>query len=330
MMKKMFTAMAIAAAMTAVLSIGTLAAEAEKVEAGGLVFEIPGEFKDLVTVQTEGLPAGTLISVSETASIEASKALGENYDGAGWLFSISRAPEPKVKEMRCGDMSGIEIFAEDDDMCYMFEHPTDVRLVRESNEEMTAATEQWTQLTEWASADVRETTLLNNPQLDPEFYSNTDLDILLARAAYMGDVNYEIRSLEFGTLNPSVYGVYDGLEDLTEDVTFRVVDDLPEEEQPDGEYIVLAFDDENVQYDFFLGQGMGNYVREVRTFDDGETMETLYEATFTDPGKTATGEMKEWAASIMHSRDGGDYIDDDRYDDYDDYDDADDFFDFDD
>ena len=85
-MRKMMITAAMAAVVTAALSFGTMASEDTKVEAGGLVFDIPAEFKDLVTVETEGLEPGELIRVSETASIEAAEAMGGNTDGAGWLF----------------------------------------------------------------------------------------------------------------------------------------------------------------------------------------------------------------------------------------------------
>ena len=49
MKKKIMMTAAIAAAMTAAISFGTMAEENEKIEAGGLVFEIPAEYRDLVT-----------------------------------------------------------------------------------------------------------------------------------------------------------------------------------------------------------------------------------------------------------------------------------------
>ena len=77
-MRKMMITTAMAVAVAAALSFGAMASEDTKVEAGGLVFDIPAEFKDLVTVETEGLEPGELIRVSETASIEAAEAMGED------------------------------------------------------------------------------------------------------------------------------------------------------------------------------------------------------------------------------------------------------------
>lgn len=306
MMRKVWLAAAMAAVMTAAASTGVMAAENEKIEAGGIVFEIPAEYKDLVTVQTEDLEADTLISVSETASIEAAKALGEERDGAGWLFSISRITDDALKQLRCGDMSGMEVFAEDGDMYYVYNHPTDVCMVRETNEDMKADMEQWSELNEWGYGEMRETILADNPQLEAKAYSNTDLDVYLARAAFEDGTRYEIRSLDFGTLDPTVYGEDDYLDDLTEDVIYERIEDLPADEAPDGEYIVLAFDEGTMRFDFFPGENDQNFIRAERDMDDGETIETLYKASFEDPDKTAYGVIKEWSDSMTRTDDEGD------------------------
>lgn len=301
-MKKMIITAALAVAATMALSFGAMASEDTKVEAGGLVFEIPAQYKDLVTVETEGLEAGELIRVSETASIEAAKAMGEEENGAGWLFSISGIQENELGKLRCSDMSGREVFAEDEDVYYMFNHPTDVRLLRETNEEMDEAMDQWTALNEWANGEVRDAVLADNPRLEKEICSNTELDMYLARARYDG-LKYKIRSLEIGEMDPTVFGEDDFLDEMTEDVSFEEVTDLSDVEQPDGEYIVMAFDDENVRFDFFLGEGLENYIREVKTTDDGEEVETLYRAIFEDPEESATGIMREAIASMAHTDD---------------------------
>ena len=301
-MKKMMITAALAVAATMALSFGAMASEDTKVEAGGLVFEIPAQYKDLVTVETEGLEAGELIRVSETASIEAAKAMGEEENGAGWLFSISGIQENELGKLRCSDMSGREVFAEDEDVYYMFNHPTDVRLLRETNEEMDEAMDQWTALNEWANGEVRDAVLADNPRLEKEICSNTELDMYLARARYDG-LKYKIRSLEIGEMDPTVFGEDDFLDEMTEDVSFEEVTDLSDSEQPDGEYIVMAFDDENVRFDFFLGEGLENYIREVKTTDDGEEVETLYRAVFEDPEESATGIMREAIASMAHTDD---------------------------
>ena len=305
MMKKLLFTAAVAAAVTMAACACAMAEETEKMEAGGLVFEIPAEYKDIVTVQTEDLQPDEIIRVSETASIEAAKAMGEEEEGAGWLFSISHISDLELGELRCGDMSGREVFAEGDDgVTYLFNHPTDVRLIRESDEEMNKAMDQWAELNNWAFEDVRMSILADNPQLELKTYSNTELDMYLARARFGGE-QYEIRSLYTGEFTDSIFQGDDAaLEALTEGVFYEDVTDLPDEEKPDGEYIVMAFDEDNVQFDFFLGEGLENYIREVKSLDDGEKMETLYRANFKDSGKTSTGIMKDWIEENSHTDDG--------------------------
>ena len=301
MMKKVLAAI-MTAAMAAALSIGAAAGEDGKIEAGGLVFEIPEEYKSLLTVQTEDLSPDTLITVSETASIEAAEADGQNIPGPGWLFSISRIPEDELKRLRCGSMDGMEVFARDDSgIYYVYNHPTDVRFVREQYEDIDEDLKQWGELNDWAFGTVREEVLKDNPQLEKKTFGNTSLDMFLARAAFEEGIHYEIRSLYFGTLDPTVNGENDNLKDLIEGVSYETIYDLSPEETPDGEYIVLAFDDDGVQFDFFLGEGMENYIRQVTYLDNDETSEILYKAVFEDPEKTSTGIMKEWAASMTQA-----------------------------
>ena len=112
-------------------------------EADAPQLTVPEEYKDELIVKTgeeTGIEGG-LFSYYEKASVEAEKALagedGEAYDGAGWLFAIGTVSAEKLHEMLCGDMSGAEVFAEDEDgNYYIFYHPTDVRIVREDNTTM--------------------------------------------------------------------------------------------------------------------------------------------------------------------------------------------------
>ena len=303
MKKIMITA--IAATMAILASTAAMADDGRKVEANGVSFEIPAQLADLVTVETEGLSDGRLVNVYETASVEAAKALGEESDGAGWLFGISRISEDQLKELRRGDMSGMAVFAEDDDMYYVYCHPTDVRMLRESNEAMDADMDQWTELNQWAFENVMEEITGNNPELEPEVFTNTSVDIYLARAAYDPETHFEIRSLQFGDQQPE--GPYDDdfIEDLAEDFTFQMLDD--DEEAPDGEYIVLAFEEDGVRFDFFLADGKEDFVREVHTLDDGEEFETLFVSSRkdADDGESTTGIMQAWCDAIQN----GDYDD---------------------
>ena len=296
MFKKVFTAVMAAAAMTAMAAGFAMAQENEKVEAKGLIVEIPAEYKDLVTVKTEDLDEDTLISVSETASIEAAEKSGEKHEGAGWLFDIVRMPEEKLEQLRCGGMDGMEVFAEDEDVFYLFCHPTDVRFVREQYEDIEEDMAQWGKLNEWASGEVRSAILQDNPQLEAKQFTNTSLDMHLAQAAFGKDVHYEIRFLGYDPMDPSALGEDDHIEDLTDDVTYE---ELFDQEAPDGEYIVMYFNDDDVRYDFFLAKDYDNYIREVRKIGDGEEYSTLYKATFEDNDKTSTGIMRAWLEELV-------------------------------
>ena len=233
--------------------------------------------------------------------MEASEKLGENHDGAGWIFSITKVPEQKMKELRCGGMDGMDVFAEDDDFFYVYNHPTDVRIVREAQEDYQAGLEQWTMINEWAGQEVRQEILASNPDLDEEFFTNTSLDMYLAQAAFKPGTKFELRSLDFGAeaLDPAALKEDDFIEDLANDVTYEV---LPDAQAPDGEYVVLAFDDngEEVRYDFFKAEGARNLIRETRKVGD-EEYTTIYQANFKDADdadKTTTGIVEEWCKEI--------------------------------
>ena len=305
-MKKIMTGMMVATALMAFGTIGVFADDAHTVDVQGVKFEIPEELADLLTVKTEDLEAGELVSVYETASLEAAEALGEENEGAGWIFSISTLPEGQVKELRCGGMDGMEVFAEDDDISYLYNHPTDVRMVRESNEEMTEGMDQWSAINEWAGQEVRGEIIANNPELDVEFYTNTDLDMHLAQAAYKPGTKFELRSLDYGpdALDPKSLNEDDYIENLAEDFTYEI---LPDAEAPDGEYYVLAFDDdgEEVRFDFFKDPDGSNLIREVRMIGD-EEYETFYQANpkeADDADKTTTGIVAAWCEAIATGED---------------------------
>ena len=302
-MRKMMTGMMLAAAVAALGASGVFADGVEKVDVQGIRFEIPEEISDLVTVETEGLDENELVSVYETASIEAAEAMGKDYDGAGWIFSIVTVPKDRLKEMRCEDMFGLNIFAEDDDIYYGYNHPTDVRLVRESDEEMTEAREPWIKINEWAAQEVRQEILANNPELDEETYTNTDLDIFLARAAYQPGTEYELRALDFGpdALDPTTLDEDDYIEELAEDFTYEI---LPDAEAPDGEYYVIAFNpgDDETRFDFFKDPENQNLIRQVMKIGDKEH-ETFYMANpkeEDDADKTTTGIVAAWCEAIAN------------------------------
>ena len=300
MKKKTMTCTILAATVTMLGAAGVFAQSTDRVEAQGIAFELPEEIRDLVTVRTDGLEADELVSVYETASLDAAAERGEEDTGAGWIFSISAIPEDRLRELRCGGMDGMEVFAEDEDVVYVFNHPTDVRMVRASNDEMNKGMDQWTMINEWASQEVRQEILANNPELDEEFYTNTDLDMHLAQAAYRPGTKFELRAVDYGPdpLDPAALGENDYIEDLAEDYTYEMRDDV---EEPAGEYYVLAFNDdgEEVRFDFFKTSEDGNLVREVRQIGD-EEYETYYQANAkdVDEDQSVTDVMAAWCHEI--------------------------------
>ena len=257
-------------------------------ENGGMKLLVPLEYKDLLVVETPQNDAdGALFSVSEKASMEAAKTLGEEYDGAGWLFSINKITEDAFHEALCYDMSGMEVFAKNADGYYMYCHPTDVRLVRESYDNQEDM-EQWTTLNEWA-ATVPDTFLSENSGLVPEKRGNSAIDMYLARIAYLDGVHYTISTTEGGPVDGSGFDASAYAERLTNGVTFEGADNS---ETPDGEYIVLSFPDDDIRFDFFRMEGKGHYVRQVWSGDN----EMLYRAVFEngDHASETADIMAEW------------------------------------
>jgi len=300
MMKKTLLTMMAAAGMAAMVTTGVMANETAKVEKEGVVFDIPEEFQKLLTVQTEDLSEGSLVRVSETASLDAAQKVYPGEDvGAGLLFEIVRVPEEKMKELRCGGMDGMDVFAEDNDTYLVFRHPTDVRFVREQYENMDEEMELWGKMNEWANSEVCKEILANNEELDEAHFSNTALDMYLARAAYEAGTNFEVKSLEFGNTVPKIPADDDFVKDLAEDFTFE---EISEEETPDGEYIVLNFPDDEVRFDFFLAKDGENLVRMVYGIDGDEYAE-LFKATCKDAEdqKTTTQVMQAWCAAIARA-----------------------------
>ena len=184
-MKKKMIAGAMVAAAVALGSMTAFAAGIEKVDIDGITFEIPEEIRDLVTVQTQLGSEDEIVMVSETASRDAALAMeDEDVEYAGWLFTITKMREEDVEKLRCGGMEGMNVFAEDDDIYYVFNHPTDVRFVREQYEDIDADMEQWNLVNEWAGT-VCDEILGNNPELDG-FLSATPIWICILQRSRSG------------------------------------------------------------------------------------------------------------------------------------------------
>ncbi len=296
-MKKMITVAALAAAMAAFGASGVMAETVDKVDVEGITFEVPDDIRDLLTVTTEGLDENTLVQVQETASIEADKAADRGVELPGWVFSIVRVPEDEWKEFRSDMVDGMDVFAKADDFYYVFAHPTDVRFVRESNEEMEKGRELWTNLNEWAAEEVTQEILKNNSELEPKQYSCTELDTFLGMIAYQDYTDYEVKTLEYPELDASKLKGTEYAEKLAEEVFYTAIDEV---ENADGESIVLNFPEYDVRFEFLLGEDLQNIVREVITSEEGEDL-YYYEAACEDSDETATGIMHEWVEAIAEA-----------------------------
>ena len=106
------TGIVLAAAIMAIGSSAVYAGQNEVVDIQGIKFEIPEDIQPLVTVSEDD--PDMVVSVYETASVEAAEAQGDDYPGAGWLFGINIIPESEMQRLRCGAMDGMIPFAEDD------------------------------------------------------------------------------------------------------------------------------------------------------------------------------------------------------------------------
>ena len=292
MSRKMLIGLVLAAALVFALAGGCASAEEDLriYEYDGVRLPVPAEYDELLLVEAGS--GNALFSVSEKASVEAAKELGEDYAGAGFLFAVARISEEELNIRRCGYMTGEEVIACDaDGNCYFCYVPTDVRFVRESYEGIGDGSnegwKQWTMLTEWAYKAMPEDFVAENEGFAPLRYGNSDVEMFLARAAYDPEADYTVSTTEFGPLEPGDVDAAPFVERLTRDVRFEY---LHEEEAPDGEYAVLRFPDDGYRFDFFFAETGENCIRVVR--DDGT--EYLCRASSEEDGFNASAVMQEW------------------------------------
>lgn len=235
-------------------------------EVDGVKFDIKPKVNSLVTVElAEENENGLLFTVYETASKEAT-----GLAGAGELFGIGKVPEDRLHAMLCGDMSGADVFAKDeDDNYYIFYHPTDVRFDRANDSEWEAGWAQWTMLQEWT--DTVTDSIESKNSLEHISFSNTPVDILLARAAWDGETSYTITGSEYGTVETKDFDAAPYVDFLLRHMFYMTED----EEMPDADYISITFSNDDMRLDFY--ENLGGYVRCV----SGD-YEILYEAAWED------------------------------------------------
>ena len=266
-------------------------AEAAVYENAGKKITVPAELASKISVSTpEKSEDNVIFEAYEIASVEADKALGNDGMGGGWLFSICTRTEEEVHRILCSDASGEDVIGSDaDGVYYVYYHPTDVRYVRESNEQMEKDQEEWTKACEWADS-VRKNFAADNG-LVAFNWSNTVVESYLARTCYDENAKYTISTLEHGPLEPGNVDAEKYFKLLTEDATYEIA----EGEAPDGEYAVLAFPEDDIRFDFFFAEGGENYIRQVWSNEENEQ---LYKVTFADGGKKASAIMKQWYDEI--------------------------------
>ena len=264
----------------------------------GLTFSVPGDTADLLVAEApENAEDGTLFSFSEKASIEAAEALGEETDGAGWLFSIRKVSEDALQELLCSDMSGVEPFAKDAEGGYYLAcHPTDVRLVREDGY-TDEALAQWSSLCEWAAVAPRFFAEENG--LEPFHRGNTEPEIWLNQILAGKLTDYCFYALRpFDPLEP---GDVDPAPFINKLLDAEITFDYSGEGAPDGEYVVLSLPEENVRIDFFFAEGKQNYIRTVAGLED-DAIENVYVTEFADEETTANGIVYDWYKTIAEAQ----------------------------
>ncbi len=288
--KTIFITITLASVLSATVFAG--AEETNVLKNGGLQLTIPEDIRELIVTETpEDSEDHVLFSANEKKSVEVAEARGEDPSGAGFLFDIARLSEDEFHKDLCQYMTGEDVFAVDEGHNYyvMF-HPTDVRVLRENQEDYQHL-EDWKKVCNWAY-DTMITDFINeNEGLEAVHYDNSDVAMYLARAAFMEDADYTISSLEFGPLEPAGVDGVPYFETLVKNTEIDYVND--ESIHPEGEYIVLNFPEDEVRFDFFIGDEYKNYVREVTTFS-----ESLYEFQFTDDSVKASDVMNEWYHEI--------------------------------
>ena len=279
----------------AAASISEREAACYQYENGGFRLFVPKAYDDLLATEiVKDRKDGKLFCVSEKASIEAAKELPYDTRGAGWLFSIGQIDEGRRRELLCGDMSGAEIFARDSQgQYYVYYHPTDVRYMREDVAAMKRDQNRWAKLNEWAWGMKDE--FLRDNDLEAAMYDNSAVGIAVARAVYQPEARYTVSTTQYDPMEAQGFDAIPYAERLLQNVSYEMTD---LSETPDGEYVVLAFPDEGLRYDFFKMEGKENYVREVRK-DEGAM---LYKATFADGATKASKVIQDWYDALAARR----------------------------
>jgi len=117
----------------------------------------------------------------------------------------------------------------------------------------------------------------------------------LARIADPADpVVYTLSTTEYGPLEPGDCPA-DSFIELLQQATFEPAEPA---ETPEGEYVVLAFPEDGVRFDFFQGKAEDNYFRKVAA----DESEELFRAVMPEGVSDISGIMNAWYDSIADSQ----------------------------
>lgn len=272
------------------------AKEAVVFENAGMKITLPAELADKITVETpEKDEDGAIFTAYETASVEADKAMGNENQGGGWLFAICTRTEEDVRLIMTSDEPGEEIIGHDDNgVYYVYYHPTDVRYVRETPEQMEQDQDQWTKATEWASS-VYDTFAQDNAGITKMTWSNTMVESYLSRTCYQKDAKYEMGVSEDAMTAPGSVDSEKYFKLLTTDAKYERIDGM---KAPEGEYVLLSFPEDDIRFYFYVGEENDGYIRQVWYNDENEE---IYKVTFADSSKSAGEIMQQWYAEISEN-----------------------------
>ncbi len=302
--------------LCALLLIQSFAFAAHTEKSQGFTLTIPDDVYPLLKIKTSGNP-NNIFNVSELGSVKAAKKLGQKYDGVGFLFSISKISKNKLHNMLQGDASGRELFATDNNgNYYIYNHPTDVRYVRENNDLMRKDQPIWNKVNDWAYTKVRQKFVEDN-RLIPLTADNSEVGIAIAKVLYDKKAKYTLAATSAGTLSPNGVDPEKYLRALLYDAQFYYTHDPV----PDGEYIGLYFPEEKTMYKFHCGKN--NYItKESEKFPPnvykGKCQNTKnavtniarwYQALAEKAGKTVTVNGDSYVGSYHESIAGRGHID---------------------
>ena len=275
-------------------------AEPKVYENRGYKLSVPGELADKITVEAPDLnDDGVIFSAYETKSVEAAEAKGQGNLGYGWLFTITERNEEEAHKVMVDAYGGQQPIAVTADGVYLiFNNPTDVRYERATVEDMDKDQGEWTAACEWANSIMKNFAKENG--LTVIGFNNTLAESALAKAAFDKEANYTISTTEHGPLAPNGVDPLPFYEKMTKGALYENVD-VAENEVPDGEYVVLAFPDEQVRYDFFFAEGSENLIRTVQTPEDSEEYTFFTKVTFEDGTSKASEIMHEWYNAIVEA-----------------------------